>query len=130
MKRIRLAMLVSAMFLGITTVARAQDAQQQSRPGRGGQMMAMLFKDITLTDAQKTKVEEIQTKYREQMQAIRTEMQNGGDQQALREKNRDLQTKQRDELKALLTDDQKKVFDKNAEEMQKMRQQQRPPSSL
>ena len=132
MKKVRLAMMVAAMFLGITTVARAQDAQQQGRGGRGGQMMAALFKDITLSDAQKADVEKIQAKYREQMQALRSEMQNGGDREALMKKNRELQGKQRDEIKAVLTDDQKKVFAKNAEEWQKQmeQRQQRPPSGI
>jgi hypothetical protein len=121
MKTVRLAMMVAAMFLGITTVARAQDAQQQ---GRGRNMVAALFKDITLTDAQTAKRDSIIAKYRDQQQAIRAEMQSG-DRQAAMGKMRELQTKQRDELKALLTDEQKKVFDKNAEEMQAQRQ--RPP---
>ena len=128
MKKVRLAMMVGAMFLGITTVARAQDSQQQGRPNRGGQMTAALFKDITLTDAQTAKRDSIVAKYRDQMQAIRSEMQSG-DQQAARGKMRDLQAKQRDELKTILTDDQKKVFDKNVEEAQQ-RMQQRPPSGL
>ena len=95
-------------------------------------MMAALFKDITLSDAQKADVEKIQSKYREQMQALRSEMQNGGDREALMKKNRELQGKQRDEYKAVLTDDQKKVFDKNAEEWQKQmeQRQQRPPSGI
>ena len=121
MKKVRLAMMTVAMFLGITTIARAQDAQ----PGRGNRpnMSAMLFKDITLTPAQQAKTDSIQTKYREQMQALRAA---GGDQQEMRAKGRELQEKQRDELKAILTDDQKKVFDKNVEEMRAQMQNRRP----
>jgi len=124
MKKVRLAMLTIAMFLGITTVARAQDQQ-----GRGNRpnMSAMLFKDITLTPAQQAKADSISSKYREQMQALRA---GGGDQQEMRAKGRELQEKQRDELKAILTDDQKKTFDKNVEDMRQQMQNRRPPGSL
>jgi Spy/CpxP family protein refolding chaperone len=123
MKKARLAMMVAAMFLGITTAAHAQDAQQQGRGGRGN-MAAALFRDITLTDAQTAKRDSILAKYREQQQAIRAEMQSG-DREAAMGKMRELQMKQREELKSILTDEQKKVFEKNAEEMQQ--RMQRPP---
>lgn len=127
MKKVRLAMMAAAMFLGITSVARAQDTQQQGR--NRPNMAAMLFKDITLSPAQQAKADSIQARYREQMQALRSA---GGDQQEMRAKNRELQEKQRDELKALLTDDQKKTFDKNVEEMRQRMQNrpQNPPAGL
>ena len=125
MRKARLAMTVAAMILGVTTAARAQDAQQQGRGNRGNQVAA-LFKDITLTDAQTAKRDSIVAKYREQQQAIRSEMQSG-DRQAAMGKMRELMGKQRDEFKAILTDDQKKQFDKNVEEMAAQRQ--RPPQS-
>ena len=121
MKTVRLAMMAAAMFFGVTTVAHAQDPQQQSRGGRN--MSAMLLKDITLSPAQQAKSDSIQTKYREQMQALRA---GGGDQQEMRAKGRELQEKQRDEIKAILTDDQKKVFDKNVEDMRAQMQNRRP----
>lgn len=125
MKKVRLAMMTVAMFLGISTVARAQEPQG----GRGNRpnMSAMLFKDITLTPAQQAKVDSIEARYRDQMQALRN---GGGDPQEMRQKRGELMGKQRDELKALLTDDQKKVFDKNAEDMRQQMQNRRPPGSL
>ena len=126
MKKVRLAMMAAAIFLGVSTVARAQDPQQQSRGNRPN-MAAMLFKDITLTPVQQAKADSITGKYREQMQALRAA---GGDQQEMRTKNRELQEKQRDELKAILTDDQKKTFDKNFEDMRQARENRRPPGSL
>jgi hypothetical protein len=116
MKKVRLAMMVTAMFLGITTVARAQDQQRGGRPN----MTAMLLKDITLSPVQQARMDSIQTKYREQMQTARQ----GGDREAMRS----LMEKQRDEMKAVLTDDQKKTFDKNMEDMRASRRPQNPPS--
>jgi Spy/CpxP family protein refolding chaperone len=125
MKKVRLAMMAVAMMLGITSVARAQEPQG----GRGNRpnMSAMLFKDITLTPAQQAKVDSIDARYREQMQTLRN---GGGDPQEMRQKRGELMGKQRDELKALLTEDQKKVFDKNAEDMRQQMQNRRPPGSL
>jgi len=125
MKKVRLAMMTTALFIGITSVARAQDPQ----PGRGNRpnMAAMLFKDITLTPTQQAKVDSVEAKYRDQMQALRN---GGGDQQETRAKRGELMQKQRDELKALLTDDQKKVFDKNAEDIRQQMGNRRPPGSL
>ena len=124
MKKVRLAMMAAAMFLGVSTVARAQEPQ--GRPNRPN-MAAMLFKDITLTPAQQAKADSITGKYREQMQALRSA---GGDQQEMRAKGRELQEKQREELKAILTDDQKKTFVKNVEDMRQAMQNRRPPGSL
>jgi hypothetical protein len=122
MKKVRLAMMVAGMFLGITAVARAQDPQQTGRGNRPN-MAAMLFKDITLSPAQQAKADSIQAKYRDQMQALRSA---GGDPQEMRSKRMEMMEKQRDELKAVLTEDQKKTFDKNAEEMRQQMQNRRP----
>ena len=121
MMRVKLAMLVTAMFLGITTVAQAQDQGRGNRPN----MSAMMLKDITLSSAQQAKVDSISAKYRDQMTALRNE---GGDRETMMQKRRDLMEKQRDEIKAVLTDDQKKVFDKNVEDMRANMQNRRPPS--
>jgi Skp family chaperone for outer membrane proteins len=114
-------MLVTAMFLGITTVAQAQDQGRGGRPN----MAAMMLKDITLSPTQQSKVDSINAKYRDQMTALRNE---GGDRETMMQKRRDLMEKQRDEIKAVLTDDQKKVFDKNVEDMRANMQNRRPPS--
>jgi hypothetical protein len=115
-------MLAAAMFFGVTAVAHAQDPQQQSRGNRPN-MAAMLFKDITLTPAQQAKADSVTAKYREQMQALRN---GGGDQQEMRQKRMELMEKQRDEFKAILTDDQKKVFEKNVEDMRAQMGNRRP----
>ena len=119
MKKVRLAMMVAAMFVGVTTVAHAQEPGRGNRPN----MSAMLFKDITLSPAQQAKADSIQAKYRDQMQALRTA---GGDPQEMRTKRTEMMEKQRDELKSILTEDQKKTFDKNVEDMRQQMQNRRP----
>lgn len=126
MKTVKLAMMAAAMFVGLATVAKAQDPQQAGRGNRPN-MMTMLFQGITLTPAQTARRDSIEAKYRDQMTALRNA---GGDQQEMRTKRGELMQKERDEFKALLTDDQKKVFDKNAEDMREQMQNRRPPGSL
>jgi len=113
MKKLRVAMMVAALSIGMTAFAQAQDAPQGQRGGRG--MQAML-QGITLTAAQQPKVDSLIKKFDTDNQAMRAEMQNGGDRQAAMGKMREARAKQAEELKALLTDDQKKIFDKNLEE--------------
>jgi Spy/CpxP family protein refolding chaperone len=126
MKRIRVALMVAVLTLGASAVSFAQDAQPQGRGSGRGMNVQQLMTGITLTAEQQTKVDSIVKKYDTERQAIRAEMQNGGDRQALMGKSRELMTKQSDEIKAVLTDEQKKVFDKNLEDMRA--RMQRPPS--
>ena len=112
-KMIRMTMMVAAMFLAVTTVAKAQDPQQMGRRGggRGGAMMMTILKDsLKVSDAVLQKADSIQKAYQSQMQPLMEAMR-GGDADA-RTKMRELQTKQRDDIKALLTDEQKAQFDK------------------
>ena len=110
-KMIRMTMMVAAMFLTVTTVAKAQDsAQQQGRRGRG-MSVAMLLKDsLHVSDAVAAKADSIQKSYQAQMQPLMEAMR-GGDADA-RGKMRALRAKQNDDIKALLTDEQKAQFDK------------------
>ena len=81
--------------------------------GQGGaqRMNEMLFKDITLTDAQKAQIDTIQSKGREEQRAM---MQGGGMQDpAMREKMMEMRKKQNDAIRAILTADQQAIFDKN-----------------
>ena len=70
-KMIRMTMMVAAMFLTVTTVAKAQDsAQQQGRRGRG-MSVAMLLKDsLHVSDAVAAKADSIQKSYQAQMQPL------------------------------------------------------------
>lgn len=126
MRKLQLV-LVAAMLVGSAAVATAQEPQPQGqRQGGRGMGMGMLMQGITLTAEQQAKVDSINAKYMTERRAI---MQDESlDQDARRAKGRELMGKQRDELKALLTDEQKKVFDKNVEEMQgRMQGGGRPP---
>jgi Spy/CpxP family protein refolding chaperone len=120
MKVIRIATLVAALCVGMTTVAAAQstEPQQGQSEARGRGMGGMLLKDITLTDAQKAQVKTIRDKYVPQQMELRKAAQaTGSFDDATRAKMMDLQTKQAAEIRAILTADQQTQFDKNMAEM-------------
>ena len=125
MKAIRIAALVAALLIGGAAVASAQGAMQQGGQGRRN----MQLDGIELTDAQKTKLEEIQKKYQPEMMALRTEFQNGGDRAELMKKSVALRERSSAEIRAILTADQQVVFDKHTAEMKaRMEQMQRQPN--
>jgi Spy/CpxP family protein refolding chaperone len=75
----------------------------------------MLFKGITLSDAQKAKIDTIQTKARADQQAM---MAGGGMQDpTVREKMMAMRTKVNADIRGVLTADQQTIFDKNLAEM-------------
>ena len=110
MKAFRIAALGVALLAGSTAIAGAQAATQaptqQGGPGGGRGGFNRTMNGIELTDAQKTKVAEIQAKYQPEMQAIRDKM--------------------NPEIRAVLTAEQQAIFDKNLAEqkarMEQMRQ--------
>lgn len=115
MRKLQLV-LVAALLVGGSAAATAQDPQPQGQRQGGGRQMAMLFHGITLSAEQQAKVDSINAKFMTERRAI---MQDESlDQDARRAKSRELMGKQREEIKALLSDEQKKVFDKNVEDMQ------------
>ena len=134
MKVFRIAALGVALLAGSTAIAGAQNAAppaptQQGGPG-GGRGMNRTLNGIELTDAQKTKVTEIQTKYQPEMQAIRESMQNGGDRAEAFQKMSALRDKMTPEIRAVLTPAQQAIYDKNLAEqkarMEQMRQNRGP----
>lgn len=115
MKAMRI--LAAGMLVLVATTAQAQGGQGGAMGPGGGQggmqrQNEMLFKDITLTDAQKAKIDSIQTAGRAQMREL---MQAGGGMQdpAAREKMMDARKKQNDAIRAVLTPEQQTQFDKN-----------------
>lgn len=127
MRKIRFAMVVTALLVCVTSVAKAQDASQQGRPPRG-RGMQMLFNGITLDSAQKVTVDSIQAAYREKNQGL-MEAVRGGDQDA-RQKLMANRQQQNADIRATLTDEQKAIFDKNVEAMRARRGGGRPPATI
>jgi Spy/CpxP family protein refolding chaperone len=111
-KMIRMTMMVAAMFLAVTSVARAQDPQQMGRRGggRGMNIVSLLKDSLHVSDAVAAKADSIQKSYQAQMQPLMEAMR-GGDADA-RTKMQELRAKQTDDIKALLTDEQKAAYDK------------------
>ena len=124
MKAIRIAALVAALLISGAAIASAQGAMQQGGQGRRN----MQLDGIELTDAQKSKLEQIQKKYQPEMMALRAEFDRGGDRAELMKKGADLRDRSSAEIRAILTADQQAVFDKhNAEMKARMEQAQRQP---
>ena len=127
MKVFRIAALGVALLAGSTAIAGAQNTSpapaQQGGPGGGRGGFNRTLTGIELTDAQKTKVAEIQAKYQPEMQAIRESMQSGGDRAEAFQKMQALRDKMSPEIRAVLTPAQQAIYDKNLAE-QKARMQQ------
>ena len=132
MKKFQLV-LATAMLVGATSIAAAQDPQPAAPQGQGGrpnaqQMMQRMMAGITLSAAQQAQVDSIVKKYGDERMALRQDQ--SMDQDTRRAKSRELMTKQSDAIKAVLTDDQKKVYEKNVADMQaQMGGGQRPPQA-
>lgn len=117
-KMMRMAMMAAAMFVAVTTVARAQDPQQMGgrRGGRGGMAISQLLKDsLHVSDEVAAKADSIQKSFQGQMQEARQSA--GDDRQAMMQKMGEIRQKQNEAIKALLTDEQKAAFDKLMEGM-------------
>ena len=127
MKAIRIAALGVALLAGSTAVAGAQAGMpaptQQGGPGGGRGGFNRSMNGIELTEAQKTKVAEIQAKYQPDLQAVRESMQGGGDRAAAFTKMQAIRDKMNPEIRAVLTPEQQTIFDKNLAE-QKARMEQ------
>ncbi|HEY9517538.1 MAG TPA: Spy/CpxP family protein refolding chaperone, partial [Gemmatimonadaceae bacterium] len=78
MKMLRISALCAALVIAAAPLAHAQAGGQSSSENggvrssnrMGNRMMEMLFKDIDLTDAQKSMVDSIQGAYRAKMPAM------------------------------------------------------------
>ena len=113
-------MIRRMLFLAIvplTLMATQAAAQQSGGPGGSERRMAALFKDITLTPAQQTKVDSISAALRTKMQAMGRPA--PGDSTAMNQR-RQMMTHQEADFRALLTKDQQAVYDKNVEALHQM----------
>ena len=117
--------LLMAAAACIALVAVAPRAQAQERGGGGRMRMAeMLFKDITLTEAQKVKTDSVMTHYREMMGPMGAP--GSPPDSAAMAKRRDMMSKEQADLRALLNPDQVATFDKNLTAMRERMAQRRP----
>jgi Spy/CpxP family protein refolding chaperone len=108
-----------AWLLAALLALTVSPAQAQNPSGRGtGRRMQLLFRDITLTEDQQTKVDSIQSRYRAQMPSFTP---GTPPDSATRQKIRGLFRHEIDDLRAVLTADQQKAFDKNLAEMRQGR---------
>ena len=112
--KIRAALVAFLLALMAVPVAHAQER------GQGGERrMQMMFKDITLTAAQKTKVDSILAHYRAEMGPM---SQGSRPDSAAMAHRRSLMQKQTADIRALLSREQQPVFDRNLEGMKNERQ--------
>lgn len=120
MRKFGLVVAAAALVaLGGTDVqAQGGGGGGRGGPGMQARMAEMMFKDITLSAEQKTKIEEIQKKYADMMPAFTPGSPPSAED---RQKRQELMAKQNEEIKAALTDEQKPVFDKNVADMAAMR---------
>jgi len=116
--------LAVAVLVMVASVAQAQGGMGGGmgggRPGgmgQGGGMARqneMLYKGITLTDAQKAKIDSIQAAGRATMQGM---MQSGADMATMREQMMGMRQAQNTAIRNVLTPEQQVQFDKNLTEM-------------
>jgi Spy/CpxP family protein refolding chaperone len=113
--RSRLALVGMALAL----VMAPTHAPAQTPPSQGpGRRMTILFKDITLTPEQQSKLDSIQSHYREQMPSFTP---NSPPDSATRERVRALFRHELEDFRAVLTPDQQRTFDRNVEAMREGR---------
>jgi periplasmic protein CpxP/Spy len=106
-KMIRMAAMAVAMFVAVSTVAKAQGGNG----GRGRANPVTILKDsLHVSDAVAAKADSIYKAYQTETQPL-MEAARGGDADA-RTKMGAARTKMTDAIKALLTDEQKAQFDK------------------
>lgn len=124
-------MKVIRFLAAAAIVLTASTAMAQGGPPGGGQGFAQramdaMMQGITLTDAQKVKVDSIVAASREENMKIRQEAQAAGGPPGpeLMQKMRAVTTKRNDAIKAVLNDEQKATFEKN---LANMPQRGRPP---
>ena len=122
MKGLRLVALIGALVVMAAPAAYAQGGGGQGRgPGR---QMEMLMQGITLTDAQKVKVDSIAQADRAQMPAFTPGQPPDS---AARAKRMEIMQQQTAAVRAVLTAEQQTTFDKNLETMrQNMANRPRP----
>ncbi|MBK8426981.1 MAG: DUF4890 domain-containing protein [Lewinellaceae bacterium] len=116
MKHILKLAISALLFLVVFTSMQAQPPGGGERPSmdpvkRAEKQTAMMTEQLTLSEAQAAKVQEINLKYAEKSKAMR-EANTSGDRTAMREQMTALRTAQDAELKTMLTSDQWAAWEK------------------
>ena len=109
----------AALFAFLLALMAVPAAHAQERNQGGERRMQMMFKDITLSAAQKTKVDSVLAHYRSEMGPMNS---GAKPDSAAMARRRTLMQKQTTDIRALLTREQQPVFDRNLEEMRNERQ--------
>ena len=117
----RAAALTAAVVALTAASAATASAQGGGQGGQGrGVQQSMLWEGITLTDAQKTKVDSVGAAFREKMMALPRPAEGQRPDSAMMATRRKLTEEQRAAMRSLLTADQQKAFDANIEKMRNM----------
>ncbi|HVH40111.1 MAG TPA: hypothetical protein VM764_08810 [Gemmatimonadaceae bacterium] len=127
MQVIRFVCAAALVLVASTAAAQGGQGQGMSQEQRQARQNEMLFKGITLSPAQKVKIDSIQAAARTENMAM---MQQGGMQDSTtRAKMMDARRKTNADIRAVLTADQQTTFDKNLAEMPAPGAGRRPPNS-
>ena len=114
----------AALIAAASTPAFAQGGGGGGGGGGGMSMQerqaaqrALMFEGITLTDAQKTKIDSISAASQKARADLRASMGEQPDRQAMQAKNMEIVTKEREAIKGVLTKEQATTFDANIAKM-------------
>jgi Spy/CpxP family protein refolding chaperone len=116
MKLRTLMIPVVLAFLSVSSAHAQGSSQGNGSPDE--RRIQMMFKDITLTPAQKTKVDSVVAHYKSEMGPMTPGAQPDS---AAMARRRSLMQKRTTDIRALLTKEQLPAFDKNVEEMRAQR---------
>ena len=115
MKAIRMLVATALVLVAVPMAAQGGMGGGQGRGAMQQRQNEMLFKGITLTEAQRAKIDTLQTAQRTAMQEM---MQSGAMQDpAARERVAEMRNKHNDDIRAVLTPEQRTQFEKNLAEM-------------
>lgn len=126
MRAMRTMVALAMVVVAVPVAAQGgQGGNPEARAAMQQRQNEMMFRGITLTETQKTKIDSIQTAGRE---AMRAAMQGGGMQDpAARERMQEMRAKQMADIRAVLTPEQQTVFDTNRAAMPAQGAGRRPP---
>ena len=125
-KMIRTALMATAMFATVTSVAAAQGGGGGGGRGRGPNVAQILKDSLKVSDAVAAKADSIVKAYQAKNAELRASA--NGDMASVQPKMAALRTQQTADIKALLTDEQKAAFDKIMAAMPQGRRGGPPPT--